>query len=359
MSSPNFPYDEKDVHISASILLDHVAQYIGDRRTWNALVSVNKELYSLSKSARCGTGTSAPWPQVRLRLAAGRAWSLAFGKGFIACGTERGLIEVWNSRDGKGRVLSAKHRRRVHSTIVLENLLITGSEDGTVLVWKTFNWELVASLNVCDTGMSCICAWTDSRGEVRIAATCADRKIRILKIESGTFNFTEDSVHPILETLHRGPVHAICKVGPYLVSGGSDEQLLAWDLHGNGDDNIPSRIIQLLNLGDIRSFDVRNDALAVACGKKIVLYDKSLRKSKVLKGHYSNIRSVAFSPNGDLLASACSDGSIRLWKLSEEFCLEKWEGHSSFLVCALAFEGSNLVSVGSDGTIAIWSVPRS
>lgn len=350
-----------NVHLPLSILLDHVAKFIGDRLTWNALFSANKELYDLSRNS---ISMSPPWPHVRLRVADGRAWSVAFGKDFIACGTERGRIQIWSTRDGKGLLLRDHHKRRVHSTIIHENLLITGSEDGSVLIWKTHEWAHGKSLQVHKGSVSCICTWTDTPNKIRIAAACGDRKIRVYSVSTYTLEFAQDPHLPILDILNRGPVHAICKVGDYLVTGGLDEQLLAWDLddHQQGSSSnteLTSRAVQLLNLGDIRSFDVKNDTLAVACGKIIVLFNKGLRKTKVLKGHHSNIRSLAFSPDGELLASACSDGSIRLWKISNEFCIEKWEAHDGFIVCAIAFQGSKLVSVGSDGTIAIWGVPRS
>ena len=35
-----------------------------------------------------------------------------------------------------------------------------------------------------------------------------------------------------------------------------------------------------------------------------------------LKGHFGNIYSVVFSPNGDYLASGSSDNTIGVWKVS-------------------------------------------
>lgn len=358
-----------DVRLPASILLYHVAPFLEDRTTWNALVMVNKELYNLCKEENT---VKAPWPQVRLRVTAGRAWSVAFGGDFVACGTERGRIQIWNRRNGTTRVLRDQHKRRVHSTIVIHDMLITGSEDGSLLVWKQQDLSKAYPFSVCKGGVTCMCAWSsdECRG-IRIAIACTDRKIRIFQVHEildEAIECWEDSKFPVIETLHRGPIHAICKTGEFLVSGGSDEQLLAWDLSSSSTDpESPTcslaapqhHRVPLPNLGDIRGFAVHKETFAVACGKTVLLYDNSLQQTKVLKGHYSNIRSVAFSHDGDLVASACSDGTIRLWNTSEEVYLDKWESHSSFLVCALAFQGSSMVSVGSDGTIAFWRIPRS
>ncbi len=81
---------------------------------------------------------------------------------------------------------------------------------------------------------------------------------------------------------------------------------------------------------------------------------------KVLKGHSGDIRCIDFSPDGTTVASACSDGSIRLWKLGEGSWKRKWKAHNGFMVRSLAFspDGQSLLSTGSDGTIAIESLFR-
>jgi WD40 repeat protein len=83
---------------------------------------------------------------------------------------------------------------------------------------------------------------------------------------------------------------------------------------------------------------------------------------RFLKGHIHNVRTVSLTPNGEILTSACSIGTIRLWRVQDGLCLKKFVGHYDFLVCALAFppinqcNGRSLLSAGSDGTIALWTV---
>lgn len=76
---------------------------------------------------------------------------------------------------------------------------------------------------------------------------------------------------------------------------------------------------------------------------------------KVLKGHSGDIRCIDFSRDGTTIASACSDGSIRLWQLGQGTWKRKWKAHNGFMVCSLAVspDGQSLLSAGSDGTIVI------
>jgi len=89
--------------------------------------------------------------------------------------------------------------------------------------------------------------------------------------------------------------------------------------------------------------------------KSYIMDDMEENYWKVLKGHSGDIRCIEFSPDGSTVASACTDGSIRLWQLGEGSWKRKWKAHNGFMVCSLAIspDGQSLLSAGSDGTIAI------
>src|SRR5690349_1454546 len=56
-----------------------------------------------------------------------------------------------------------------------------------------------------------------------------------------------------------------------------------------------------------------------------------------LKGHTGWIGAVAFSPNGDVLASGSADKSIRLWDRETGNLRATLSGHEDY-VCAVAFD---------------------
>ena len=68
---------------------------------------------------------------------------------------------------------------------------------------------------------------------------------------------------------------------------------------------------------------------------------------------------MAFSPDGQILASDSFDNTIRLWRVSDGSLLRTLEGHTSDMWRPVAFspDGRTLASGSMDGTIRLWGVP--
>ncbi|KAK3946803.1 WD40-repeat-containing domain protein [Pseudoneurospora amorphoporcata] len=76
---------------------------------------------------------------------------------------------------------------------------------------------------------------------------------------------------------------------------------------------------------------------------------------QTLEGHSDVVGSVAFSPDGQRLASGSGDRTIKIWDVASGSCLQTLEGHSD-LVGSVAFspDGQRLASGSADKTIKIW-----
>jgi len=82
-------------------------------------------------------------------------------------------------------------------------------------------------------------------------------------------------------------------------------------------------------------------------------WDSRLQK---LEGHTSWVNSVAFSPDGQLLASGSGDETVRLWNPATGEQLQKLEGHTdSVKSVAFSPDGQLLASGSGDETVRLWN----
>ena len=81
------------------------------------------------------------------------------------------------------------------------------------------------------------------------------------------------------------------------------------------------------------------------------------RLLRTLRGHNGVVREVAWSPNGNILASCSVDGTVRLWNPNSGINYKVFRGHTES-VQAVAFspDGTTLASGSYDKTVRIWNV---
>ncbi len=115
--------------------------------------------------------------------------------------------------------------------------------------------------------------------------------------------------------------------------------------------------------GEIRTIAYSPNEEILACGtndKTVVLWDVSeWKKRSVLKGHIDGVSSVAFSPNGQTLASGSWNGKILLWNVhtGEHLkTLKKQEDESYISTVLFSPNGQILANIESEETIRLWDV---
>ena len=268
----------------------------------------------------------------------------------LASGSYDKTIILWDvaSRQPIGQPLSG------HSDYVLSvafspdgNMLASGGGGSTIILWDVASHQLISQpLSGHSDHVSIVAFSADGK---LLASGSSDNSIILWDVTS-----RQRIGQPL--SGHSGSISSLAfsPDGKTLASS-SEDGIILWDVASH------QPIGQPLSGHSELEFSPDGKTLA-SSGDGIVLWDVASRQpiGQPLGGDSGSVLSVAFSPDGKMLASGMVDSTIILWDVASRQPIGQplhVSGNSSF-ISSVAFspDGKTLASGSDDGTIILWDV---
>lgn len=328
----------------------------------------------------------------------GQVWSLAWQPGgnlLVAGENFKGRMQVWDADLG---VLLRTIQAHAHYIPALAwkpdgRQLASGSADQQIKIWDANNWEAVRTIQAAHNGVVLAVAWRED-GQ-RLVSGGADNLIT-------TWNPQDGSRIDVLRG-HEAAVQSVSwgKPSGRVLSGSRDGTLKIWNpedgraarLVAAGDamawspdgrkiaadnwlEGEKDRGIKIMDVATWRtlftlscptdapphsiawSLDGERLAVGFFSSGDLRVWDLATRAEilAVTNAHQGAfLRTVAWNPDGRLLATAGEDAAVRVWSLAAQSNVLTFRGHSNKVGSAIWHpDGRRIASKSYDGVILIW-----
>lgn len=279
------------------------------------------------------------------------------GQLLISAGSDK-TVKVRSLQTGRILRTFSGHSGSVYTVAISPDgrILVSGSWDHTIKVWNLDT----ANNSTSRIGDGLLHTLSEHSSEVNSVAISSDGQTLASGSEDGTINLWKLSSGELKITLagHSEGVKsvAISLDGKTLVSGSADKTIRLWNLHTG------ELLHTLTGHGNsVKSVAISPDGeMVVSSGQ-----DKAIKLWRFQTGepyshlteHWGEVNSVAISSDGQTLVSGSRDETIRLWHLPTGAQLHSLEGHQGAVAAvAISPDGQKIVSSSWDQTIRVWGV---
>ncbi len=91
--------------------------------------------------------------------------------------------------------------------------------------------------------------------------------------------------------------------------------------------------------------------------RTVRLWNSTGRQTHLLQGHRRSVHSVAYSPDGQQLATASNDHTVRIWNTATGTTSQRLSGHTAPVRSAAFSPDGHLLATGSDDyTVRVWNI---
>ncbi len=317
-------------------------------------------------------------------------WAVAVTpNGAIVSGNNDGTIQLLNKDSGKVLKTLRGHSAPVWSVAVSPDrtTIVSGSADNTIKLWNLYTGQLIRSWDAHTNGVFSV---TFSPDGSTVASVGKDKTLKLWQVDDGveleTFKQLADEVESVVfspdeATLATGNSDGTIKLwdwqtgelkqtftghseevtslaispdGKTLASGSWDKTVQLWDLSANHESQQP-RESQLPTFSS-NSLYVESPDFNLEIKANNESRQPSGSLLRTLIDHSDPIQSLAFSPDGNKLASSDLSGTIKLWQVSSGEITGTLKEHSTLVKLAFNPQDQTLISGSFDDTIKVWQV---
>lgn len=296
----------------------------------------------------------------------------------------RTSVKLWDIATAKERATLSGHQREITATVISpdDQTLATASMDGTVKLWDLTTGQLLSTLNhgrfgitsvhfsadsktVASSEWYSVKIWDTASGQMRVtldapksgismAALTPDAKTVAMSSNDGVVQIWDVASKRVTQTLGAAGQRGGAQVGfaadgQVLIIKNADGTAKLWDLPASKDRaTLPASGV----------WSVAPDGQTVTIGLgdgRLQVWD--VGKGQVLaplEGHSKPVRALAYSFDGQWLASAGEDGKVIVWNpASRQRKVCEWQLPGPVHGIAFASDGRHLATVNGNGSVYI------
>ncbi len=229
--------------------------------------------------------------------------------------------------------------------------LASASHDRTVRIWNVKTGQLVRTLTGHNDVVYCVAYSPDG---ARLATGSWDQTIKIWSTSDGRLLLTLDGHHERVWRVAYSPD------GKQLASLGNGELLIS-DATTGAEIRTIRPTARLNFYGLAFSPDGHHVAVTMQARGAMILNVATGKEEVVFRGHTSDVKNVAFSPDGRLVATGAGDlvrndlGEVKIWEAATGKELQDLRGHTDPIFgVAFSPDGRRLASASQDQNVKIW-----
>ena len=234
-------------------------------------------------------------------------------------------------------------------------MVATGSEDTTIRLWSIDTGAEIEVLTGHQKSVETIAFHPHQSG--LLFSGDRSSQIKLWQVDPAKELISIDSQQAKVNCL------AISPDGKLIISGGSDKTIKIWYFGSRErrslDDLVTLKAHQLaVNQIAFNPIEDEVKFASVSSDRRVILWGmESKIPLNILTAHTQAVKTLAFSPDGKLLATGGDDGLIIIWDLANRKLVRTLSAHR-WTISALSFlrDGNTLISASWDGNLKFWQL---